>query len=201
MRRTSIPALHAEPITGGGGGPALFQLIRERGGVPAIVVGRRAAQQILSLDAEEVDQATRSDGHAVVRIDVGGEVIWARVVDVVRDPERQVIRHVEMTRLPKGEVVVVDVPVDVLRRSGSRWDDAPLKKLESVRIEGPVETLPDILEVNARRLRPHESITLADLKLPRYCEPIDLPFDTPVVTVLSYGERDRTEKETASGKP
>ena len=105
-----------------------------------------------------------------------------------------------MTRLPKGEVVVVDVPVEVYRKSASRWDDAPLQKLESVRIEGPVETLPDVLQVNARRLQPHESITLGDLKLPRYCEPVDLPLDTPVVTVLFHGERVQAEKETAPHK-
>ena len=142
----------------------------------------------------------QGDEHPVVRIDLGEETIWARVADVAHDRDGQRILHVEMTRLPKGEVVVVDVPVEVLRRSASRWDHAPLKKLESVRIEGPVETLPNVLQVNARRLQPHESITVGDLKLPRYCEPVDLPLDTPVVTVLYYCERVHADKETAHRK-
>ena len=200
MQLTSIPTLCAEPITGQGDEPTLFQSIREQGGVPAIALGRGAARQILSLDAAEVEMVMQGNEHPVVKLDVAPETFWARVTDVARDPDSQRIRHIEMTRLPKGEVVVVDVPVEVLHKSGSRWDDAPLKKLESVRIEGPVETLPDVLHVNARRLQPHESITLGDLKLPPYCEPVDLPLDTPVVTVLFHGERVQVEKETAPHK-
>lgn len=200
MQRTSIPTLHAETITGQLDESTLFQLVREQGGVPAIVLGRRAARQTLSLDAAEVALAMQGDEHPVVRIDVGEKTIWARVADVAYNLNGQRILHVEMTRLPKGEVVVVDVPVEALRRSGSRWDRAPLKKLASVRIEGPVETLPDVLHVNARRLQPRESVTVGELKLPRYCEPVDLPLDTPVVTVLYYGERVQAEKETAHCK-
>ena len=88
MQRTSIPTLHAETITGQGDEPTLFQLIREQGGVPAIVLGRRAARQILSLDAAEVELATQGDEHPVVRIELAAETIWARVADVARDPRR-----------------------------------------------------------------------------------------------------------------
>lgn len=200
MQRTSIPTLYAEAVEAVGEETALLQGIRKQGGVPAVVLGRHATRQILSLDAAQVEQATQHDEHPVVRIELAAETVWARVSDVAHNPRGLEVQHVEMTRLPKGEVVVVDVPIEVHRKSAGRWSDAPFQKLESVRLEGPVEMLPDVLEVNAHRLQPHESITLGDLNLPRYCEPVDLALDTPVVTVWYYGERSEAEKETAPHK-
>ena len=200
MRQAAIATLHAEPISGHEEELRLLELARERGCVPAIVVGRRPERRILSLDAAEVDLVMGDDENAVVRIDVGGDTIWAHVDNVARGPHGRTIRHVEMTRLPRGEVVVINVPVVVLRRSGGRWDDAPIKKFESVRIEGPVEMLPDVLQIDARRLRPHESITLGDLKLPPFCEPVDVSLDTPIVTILHYGELVQVEEATVSRK-
>lgn len=188
MRPTSIPILHAERFTGQVDESTVFQLIRGQQRIPAVLLGRREAQQTLSLDPEELDQATERDGHPVVRLEVDDETLWARVSELARDQYGKKIWHVEMTRLPKGEVVAVDVPVEVHRKSAGRWADVPEQHLESVRIEGPVEMLPDILEIDARRLGLHESIMLGDVKLPPYCEPLDLPPDTPVVWIAPVTE-------------
>jgi hypothetical protein len=73
-----------------------------------------------------------------------------------------------------------------------------VQHLESVRIEGPVEMLPDVLEIDARRLRPHQSITVGELDLPRYCEPVDLAPDTPVVSVLAWSIPAGTKEGTST---
>jgi hypothetical protein len=183
MRRTSIPTLHAERFAGQVDESTLFEWIRREQRVPAVFVGRREAQQILSLDPGEVDQATKCDCHPVVRLDINGETLWARISEVARTRSGRGTLHVEMTRLPKGEVVAVDVPVEIHHKSASRWAETPEQHLETVRIEGPVEMLPDVLEIDARGLKPDEPITVGDVKLPRHCEPIDLSLDTPIVSL------------------
>lgn len=199
MRQTSIPILHAERFTGQVDESTLFQVIRRQRRAPAVLLGRREAQQILSLDPDEVAQATKRDCHRVVRLDINGETLWARISELARDHYRKAIWHVEMTRLPKGEVVAVDVPVEVHRKSARRWAGAPEQHLESIRIEGPVEMLPDVLEIDARRLGPHEMITLRDVKLPQHCEPLDLPLDTPIVSLGPLRELIRTQEGRGTG--
>jgi large subunit ribosomal protein L25 len=185
MQPTSIPVLHAERIAGQIDEPTLFQFIRNQNRVPAVLLARRGAKEILSVDCVEIKEATRSDDHPVVRIDMNEDCIWARVAEVGRDSFGGAIWYVEVTRLPKGEVVAVDVPVHILHRSPQRrYHDVIVEHLQSVRIEGPVEWLPPCLNVDARRLRVPESITVADLDLPNYCEPLDVAPDTPVASAV-----------------
>jgi large subunit ribosomal protein L25 len=196
MQRISIPILHAEPCAGQVDEPTLLKLIRQQGRVPGILLSRGSEQDILSLDTEEVDQVTKHNSYPVLRIHIHDQIVWARVSDFARDTYKENIWHVEMTRLPKGEVVVVDVPVEVLRKSAKRWADAPVQQMESIRIEGPVEMLPNVLEIDARHLKPNESIRVGELELPRSCEPVDVTPDTPVVSVLPRSIPAGTKKGT-----
>ena len=61
MRPTSIPILHAERFTGQVDESAVFQLIRGQQRVPAVLLGRRKAEQFLSLDPEEVNRAIKRE--------------------------------------------------------------------------------------------------------------------------------------------
>lgn len=95
MRQTSIPVLHAERFTGQVDEPTLFQVIRRQRRVPTVLLGRREAQQILSLDPDELAQATKRDCHPVVKLDVDGETLWARISEFARDHYGKTIWHVE----------------------------------------------------------------------------------------------------------
>ena len=170
MTTNAIPRVHAERFSGQVDEPTAFQLIRREQRVPGILSGPRATEEILSLDAVEVERAIRDDDHAILRLDLSGEIVWARASDFERDTLKQRLWHVEMTQLPADEPVVVDVTLEVHSKSAlSRTRGAVLQHLESVRIEGPIELLPDVVHIDARLLRLDESIMLADLKLPRGC--------------------------------
>jgi hypothetical protein len=201
VQSTSIPVLHAERVAGQIDEPTLFQLVRNQNRVPAVLLARRGAQEILSLDCAEMKEATRSDDHPVVRIDVNEDPMWARVAEVAHDSFGDAIWYVELTRLPKGEVVAVDVPLHILHKSAQRrYHHVIVEHLQRIRIEGPIEWLPPFLNVDARRLRVPESITVANLKLPNYCEPIDVAPDTPIASAIAAPQTE-TASTTAGQVP
>jgi large subunit ribosomal protein L25 len=192
--------IQAQRLTGQIDEPTAFQFIRRKQRVPAILSGKHDAEQILSLETADVEQAIGDDDEAaLVRLDVEGESIWARVSGLDRDPLKQTIGHVELTRLPEGEPVAVDVPVEVLSKSAFRARGKVIQELRKVRIEGPVELLPDVLRIDARRLQPDESITVADLTLPDGCRPVDVPLETAMVVAVPKTELVGKEERQSSG--
>lgn len=195
MHQTSIPVLHAARFAGEDE-PTLFQMIRRQQCVPGVLLARREAEEILSLDPAEVDQAMQTDEHPVVRLEMGSHTEWARVAEIARDPYGKTIWHVEMTRLPVGEVVAVDVPLRILLKSAQRQNtELTVEHLQCVRIEGPVQSLPEFLNIDARRLRAPATITVGDLQMPNCCVPVDVSPETPVVSVERAPKR-KTRKST-----
>jgi len=100
--------VHAEVRDSFGKGAA--RKIRAAGKIPAVLYGHGTDPRHLTLPGHQTMLLLRR-ANAVLELDIEGKAQLALVKDVQRDPVRQVIEHLDLIVVKKGEKVHVEVPV------------------------------------------------------------------------------------------
>ncbi|MGP3536289.1 50S ribosomal protein L25/general stress protein Ctc [Microbacterium sp. RD1] len=153
--------VHAEVRESFGKGHA--RRLRAAGKIPAVIYGHGAEPQHVALPGHQVSLLIRR-ANALLDLDISGTSQLALVKDVQKDPVHQVIEHIDLLVVRKGEKVSVDVPIVVV------GEPAPgtLANLDAttVAIEADATALPESIEVDVEGLEEGTHITAADLKLP-----------------------------------
>ena len=94
-------------------GKGAARKIRAKDMIPAVLYGHGTEPRHLTLPGHETMLLVRQS-NAIVELEVeGGENAIALVKDVQRDPVRQVIEHVDLVIVKRGERVEVEVPVQL----------------------------------------------------------------------------------------
>lgn len=134
----------AEPRESFGKGAA--RKLRAVGKVPAVIYGHGADPQHVSLPGHEVFLVVRK-ANALIELDIAGKSQLALVKDVQKDPVRQVIEHLDLIVVRKGEKVQVEVAVHVTGEpfAGTTADlDAKFLLLEVSATDIPEHVVVDI---------------------------------------------------------
>ncbi|MGO4383789.1 50S ribosomal protein L25/general stress protein Ctc [Specibacter sp. RAF43] len=108
--------LAAEQRTEFGKGAA--RRIRRANQIPAVIYGHGAEPIHIVLPVLETVRAIRG-ANALLTIDVAGTEHLALVKDVQRDPLLQIVEHIDLLTVKKGEKVIVDIPVFVIGEPAS----------------------------------------------------------------------------------
>ena len=152
--------LTAQPRTEFGKGAA--RRIRREHQVPAVVYGHGTDPQHIQLPGHDTMLALKS-ANALLSITVGeAKPVLALVKDVQRDPVRQVIEHVDLVIVRRGEKVQVDVPVHVVGEAahGSGEQFRPLGHPDArLRERGGHQATPSSTTRFSQRPRPSTSVT------------------------------------------
>src|SRR3546814_2507028 len=90
--------------------------LRAAGKIPAVLYGHGAEPQHLALPGHQVSLLIRR-ANALLDLKVGGKHEFALVKDVQKDPVHQIIEHMDLLVVRKGEKVSVDIPVILVGRS------------------------------------------------------------------------------------
>jgi large subunit ribosomal protein L25 len=186
MRETQ--ELRAEVRTGTGKGPA-YQA-RLKGLVPAVVYGGEDAPQNVSVDYRTLERHVETGTFltTLFNLDVGGKKtrVLPRAVQVDPVTDRPV--HVDFMRLGAGAKVRIAVPVHF----HNQGESPGLKKggvLNIVRHEiellCPAESIPDAIEIDLAGMDIHDSIHIADVKLPEGVKPIIRGRDFTVASIVA----------------
>jgi len=126
-------------------GKGAARKIRAAGKVPAVIYGHGTEPQHITLPAHEVGLILRK-ANAVLDLDIAGKNELALVKDVQKDPVRQIIEHIDLIVVKKGEKVHVEVPVHVVGEA------APGTVLEqeahTLTLEVPALSIPDAVEIS-----------------------------------------------------
>jgi len=153
--------LVAELRTSFGKGAA--RKIRAVGKVPAVIYGHGTDPQHVTLPGHEVSLLVRK-ANAVLELDIAGKSQLALVKDVQKDPVRQVIEHLDLVVVRRGEKVTVDVPVHVEGEpfSGTIFNlDAP-----TLSVEAEATHIPERLVVNIEGAEAGTHVLAKDVELP-----------------------------------
>jgi large subunit ribosomal protein L25 len=169
--------VHAELRENFGKGYA--RRLRAAGKIPAVIYGHGASPVHVALPGHQVGLLIRR-ANAVLELDVNGTHQLTLVKDVQKDPVHQIIEHIDLLIVKKGEKIQVDVPVLVVGESFS----GTIVNLDNATVALEVEAthIPEHVEVDIEGLEEGAHITAADLVLPKGASLITEP-ETLIVAI------------------
>jgi large subunit ribosomal protein L25 len=145
-------------------GKGVARKLRSAGKVPVVVYGHGTEPQHLALPAHDVTLLLRK-ANAILDLQIaGGESQLALVKDVQKDPVRQIIEHIDLIVVRKGERVEVDVAVHV---SGEPVSGTVAEQdAKSLLIEALAINIPENLVVDVEGLEAGAHVFAKDVTLP-----------------------------------
>ena len=160
-------------------GKGFARRLRAAGQIPAVIYGHGTDPVHVALPGHQVSLLVRR-ANVVLELDVNGTEQLTLVKDVQRDPVRQIIEHIDLLVVKKGEKIQVDVPVLVVGEPFA----GTIANLDAASIALEVEAthIPENIEVDVEGLEDGTHITAADLTLPKGATLIAEP-ETLVVAV------------------
>jgi large subunit ribosomal protein L25 len=170
--------LVAEPRDQFGKGAA--RKIRAAGKIPAVIYGHGSEPQHVTLPGHQVGLILRK-ANALLDLDLDGKSQLALVKDVQKDPVRQIIEHIDLIVVKKGEKVQVEVPVHVVGEA------APGTVLEqeahTLLVEVSAIAIPESLQISVEGVEAVTHLAATEVQLPEGSVLISDP-ETLVVSVV-----------------
>jgi large subunit ribosomal protein L25 len=154
--------VHAELRTSFGKGFA--RRLRAAGKIPAVIYGHGEDPVHVALPGHQVALLLRR-ANAVLELDVEGTQQLTLVKDVQKDPVHQIIEHIDLLVVKKGEKIQVDVPITLTGESAPGTLAA--QDANTVLLEVEATHIPERIEVDVEGLEDGTHITAADLTLPK----------------------------------
>ena len=144
-------------------GKGYARRLRAAGQIPAVIYGHGTEPVHVSLPGHQVSLLIRR-ANAVLELEVAGKQQLTLVKDVQKDPVHQIIEHIDLLVVKKGEKIQVDVPVVVTGEPAA----GTIVNLDNATVALEVEAthIPQNIEVDVEGLEDGTRITAADLALP-----------------------------------
>ncbi|MHA7264212.1 50S ribosomal protein L25/general stress protein Ctc [Arthrobacter sp. TMN-37] len=170
--------------------------------IPAVIYGHGGDPLHVLLPAKATTLAVRTP-NALLTLEVDGEDHLALAKDIQRNPLKQIIEHIDLLTVRRGEKVEVDVTIHI------EGEAAPevVVNLESntVLVEAEATHLPESLTVNIEGRQVGEHIHASDIQLPAGTRLL-VDADTLIVnlaapTVQDLGEAEAPAEEAGAGEP
>lgn len=145
-------------------GKGFARRLRAAGKIPAVIYGHGTEPVHVALPGHQVSLIIRR-ANALLELDIAGKEQLALVKDVQKDPVHQIIEHIDLLVVKKGEKVTIDVPVVV---TGEPFAGT-IANLDATTLSLEVEAthIPQNVEVSVEGLEEGAHITAADVTLPK----------------------------------
>lgn len=145
-------------------GKGFARRLRAAGKIPAVIYGHGTDPVHVALPGHQVSLLIRR-ANALLELEIAGKQQLTLVKDVQKDPVHQIIEHIDLLVVKKGEKIQVDVPVSVV---GEPFPGT-IATLENATVALEVEAthIPQNIEVSVEGLEDGTHITAGELTLPR----------------------------------
>ncbi|WP_448262644.1 50S ribosomal protein L25/general stress protein Ctc [Microbacterium aurum] len=181
-------------------GKGYARRLRAAGQIPAVIYGHGTEPVHVSLPGHQVSLLIRR-ANAVLELEVAGKQQLTLVKDVQKDPVHQIIEHIDLLVVKKGEKIQVDVPVVVLGEPFA----GTIANLDNATVTLEVEAthIPQHVEVDVEGLEDGTHITAADLKLPKGAtlvtepETLVVAISVPAATIAESDEIEAADEAAA----
>ncbi len=153
--------LDADVRTSFGKGAA--RKLRQAGKIPAVVYGHGAAPLHVAVPAHETTLIARR-ANALIDLKMPEDQQLVLVKDIQRDPVRQIIEHLDLVIVRKGEKVTVDIAVHVEGEPIS----GTMVQLEhgSISVEAEATHIPESVTVDVQGFEEGAQIHAGEVALP-----------------------------------
>jgi large subunit ribosomal protein L25 len=173
-------------------GKGAARKLRAAGHIPAVIYGHGEDPTHVSLPGHETTLLVRK-ANALIDLSIEGDDKLVLVKDVQRDPVRQVIEHLDLVVIRKGEKVTVDVAIHV---EGEPFSGTMVQlENQSVSLEADAINIPEFISVSVDGLEEGTQILAGALQIP---EGSSLLTD-PEALILAITLPAKVEEESVAG--
>jgi large subunit ribosomal protein L25 len=165
---------------------------RAAGRTPAVIYGHGSDPRHITLPARELALVLRHK-NAVIDLLIDGKNESVLVKSATKDVVTQVIEHVDLVTIVKGEKVHVEVPVHVVGESlsGTTID----LEHKTVKLLTEANNIPEYVEAVFNKEGAGFHLLAKDIKLPAGVA-LDLPADELIASVVATGAGQAEENAT-----
>lgn len=153
-------------------GKGAARKLRAAGKIPAVVYGHGSDPLHVALPAHETTLiARRANALIELKMTEGEQLVLIK--DIQRDPVRQIIEHLDLVIVRKGEKVTVDISVHV---EGEPFSGTMVQlEHNSVSVEAEATHIPEYVTVNVDGLEEGAQIRAGELVLPDWSTLVSEP--------------------------
>ncbi len=179
--------LDADVRTSFGKGAA--RKLRAAGKIPAVIYGHGSEPVHVALPAHETTLIARR-ANALLDLKMPEDQQLVLIKDIQRDPVRQIIEHLDLVIVRKGEKVTVDIAVHV---EGEPYP-GNMVQLENntVSVEAEATHIPESVSVSVEGMEEGTQVHAGELKLPAGSTLVSVPE----MLILSIQQPPKAEEET-----
>ena len=165
---------------------------RRAGLVPAVIYGHGEKPKHITLSAREIGVALKQ-ANVLLDITIDGKSELTLPKAIVRDPLKQILEHIDLVLVRRGEKVVVSVPVHTV---GEHDRDGILEHVHNtIDVRVDASSIPNFLEVNIEAMASGTSRYASDVKLPAG---VELDSDPKTIVVHLSEKATATVEEVAA---
>ena len=165
---------------------------RRDGLVPAVIYGHGEKPQHITLSAREIGVALKQ-ANVLLDITIDGKSELTLPKAIVRDPLKQILEHIDLVLVRRGEKVVVSVPVHTV---GEHDRDGILEHVHNtIDVRVDASSIPNFLEVDIQAMASGTSRYASDVKLPAG---VELDSDPKTIVVHLSEKATATAEEVAA---
>ncbi len=175
-------------------GKGAARKLRAVGKIPAVIYGHGTQPRHVTLPGHEVTLLVRK-ANTVLELAIDGKVELGLVKDIQRDPVRQIIEHIDLILVRKGEKVHVDVPIHLEGESAPATN--VLQDASSISIEVDATNIPERLVVSIEGLEAGTHILAGQVPLPAGST---LLSDPELLILAVSGQLGEAEEEAAEAE-
>ena len=136
---------------------------RVAGLVPAVIYGHGEKPLHITLPAKALGVALK-ESNVLLNIEIDGKVELTLPKSVVRHPLKQILEHVDLVLVRRGEKVTVDVPVHT---EGKHDPDGILEHVNhTIEVEAEATSIPNFLTLSIEGMAAGTSKYASDIALP-----------------------------------
>jgi len=175
-------------------GKGAARKIRATNKIPAVIYGHGTDPVHVTLPGHETALILRKSNQ-VLELDIDGKVTLALVKDVQKDPVRQIIEHIDLIVIRKGEKVTVDVSIHL---EGEAFPGTLVNQdANTISLEAEATHIPESITVSIEGAEDGFQVYAKDLELPSGSSLISDP-DTLIVAVSTAAEQDLGDEPEAA---
>jgi len=145
-------------------GKGAARRLRRAHQIPAVLYGHGTEPVHVALPGHETMLAVKQ-ANALFEIELEGKATLAIAKDVQRDPVKNVIEHVDLLIVRRGEKVTVEVPVTVVGESAP--GTIHIVETQTLTLQAEATHLPEHVEVSIEGLEAGTALTAGELTLPQ----------------------------------
>lgn len=180
-------------------GKGAARKLRAAGRIPAVLYGHGTDPQHLSLPGHEMSLILRQT-NALIELNAGGKEVLGLVKDVQKDPVRQIIEHVDLLLVKKGEKVLVEIPI--LIEGESAPGTMVSHDLNNLSIEAEATNIPNSVSIDVTGMEEGTAVHSRDIVLPKGSTLVGDPDEMVLsITIPTVAAEPETTEEAGEEAP